>query len=507
MKPFLIFLSLIILCITPIRAQDTLPPNFPPDPADLFDPRLQVVDVELIPPMPFADMDTQQIRVFDALAGDWHSFPFPADFTDRPSIKAWEQNTYLIYSVNIGAWVLDAENGTYQEMQMVCGGHAPTLIGDGEWFPMIVWNDISTGDIDTMRLCFTETDELTEPLPTDIDWFYCCGALSVNTTGEWLILTATAGEVTVETQTYGPTWYVYYGYEIKTGNLHRIGELPTRLEFSFPPGVSSGWVDDTHGILYDFAGGESSPDDFYAFNVTQPDSLQLFMHGWLLWSSWEYIDYNQSYQTLETSAQVQYITGSRITDHQPCILYIYDTYGIREFELGYDCLAAHFFYADGAYYTIQADTNQSETSTLLRVDSLTGEITELFMGEIEGFLQLSPDGRYATLMMDNNGQVDRVDYYQDGALGAVNSYGLESPSYITVDLQTGQQIEIVTDISRFVYDQRNPFYYLFNITNEDYSIRIVQHTTATTFVVEVTPRNYNGYPPPRAIYTLEYHSD
>ncbi len=503
MKRFFTILMFFMLLIAPLDAQDDLP-DFPPDPTELFDARLTVVDIQIIPPSPVADTDSQQIYVFNVVTGEWQSFPFPTELPNPPSIKAWEDNTYLVYSYDLGAWILNTEDNTYTEIPFVCDSYAPAPPGDGEWYPVIEWNDISTGDIATMRLCFTETGEITAPLTAEIDWFHCCGALTMSPTGEWLILIATEGEIIVQSEVYGPTTYVYYAYEISTGHLHRLGDLPTGMDISVPH--ISGWVDDTHGIIYDMSPGESSSDDFYTFDITEPDSFELFLHGWLLRSSWAYIDYNRSYQLLETTAQRAFITGSRVEPHQPCTLYIYDRYGIRQFELGYDCLGAHFFYADNAYYTIRADITSSETSTLIRMESLTGEITELFTGEIEGFIQLSPDGRYATLLMDNNGEVDRVNYFFDGAIGAVSDHGLEEPYYVRVDLETEGAVEIIADIERYSYTMQNPFAYLFYTTNDNYIVHSSQ-IAETTFSVRATPRNYDGYSPPHAIYALEYQSE
>lgn len=505
-------LVVLVLCIVPTHAQDTSPPNFPPDPADLFDPRLQLVDVELIPPIPYTDDVLQQAFIYDLDAQTYQSFPFPAQIDELTGITPWENGKYLLVERLRRAWIIDPRTGTITPHDMVCDNLIPAPPAQGKWVALIGWDTQAGVQLD-VRLCNTATGEITPPLPDDIDWYfpYPFPPVEVATSPDsnWLVLIASEGEGTFGRDTYTPLAYAFYSYEIATGEVLRIGEVPIRLNMDTDINMPTigGWVDDTHALVVHTLLGESAPNDFYNFDVTQAGSLSLFLQGWLQRSTRVYIDYNRSYQTLETSAQLQFITGSHFEFHQPCILSIYDTHGFRQFELGYDCLAAHFFYADGAYYTVRADANPSATSTLIRVDSLTGEITELFTGEIEGFVQLSPDGRYATLMMDDNGQVDRVDVYLNAPRGgAQDPYELESPYFVTIDTQSGQVIETSTDADRFRYDYSNPFEYLLSPNANKYAVRMTQ-IGETTFTAEVTPRYYNGYSPPRAIYTLEYQSD
>jgi hypothetical protein len=75
-------------------------------------------------------------------------------------------------------------------------------------------------------------------------------------------------------------------------------------------------------------------------------------------------------------------------------------------RLGYECGGVYAL--DGADYIVLAFSGMDvETSTLYRLNAITGERTELLTGEFESLETASPDGRYALLIEDNSGLVER----------------------------------------------------------------------------------------------------
>jgi Tol biopolymer transport system component len=123
-------------------------------------------------------------------------------------------------------------------------------------------------------------------------------------------------------------------------------------------------------------------------------------------------------------------------------LYEPESVGLKDYDLGYDCLADRILHArDGNYFYMRIDTNPTPISVLMRLNPQTGEFTELTNGEIEYLDTVSPDGRYAVLVMDNSGQIDLADYFFD---------------YVTWERLPNAYITIFDTVSgQFVYQSKS----------------------------------------------------
>ncbi len=128
-------------------------------------------------------------------------------------------------------------------------------------------------------------------------------------------------------------------------------------------------------------------------------------------------------------------------EHLPCTIEVYnlDTREFYSYELGYDCSGITAL-ADGNYMFVGYDSDHAATSTLYLVDTKTGEQLELAQGEFESIESASPDGRFAVLVTDNNGRIDRATF-EDAQFFGVDD--MDDPQIAIFDTQTQQ----------FVYEQ------------------------------------------------------
>jgi hypothetical protein len=142
------------------------------------------------------------------------------------------------------------------------------------------------------------------------------------------------------------------------------------------------------------------PIQLFAGDVTQPNSL-VYAIGHVRYEPLYYDD-PPRYEV------VPGLNGSRVF-LEDCVLQVYDleTQTFNEYALGNLCDYGIILPSgDGARLYRELNPDRATPATLVRFNPSTGEREDLLTGEIEWLESVSPNGRYAVLVMDSNGQIE-----------------------------------------------------------------------------------------------------
>jgi hypothetical protein len=298
-------------------------------------------------------------------------------------------------------------------------------VGEGQW--------VYVTEGEETILCFTETDERRGPLP-DYDGVWedeRYSSIYTSPDGHTLLV---ANVVFVELN--ASLLVHYFAYTLQNDTLTPLGVLHDGSQLSWASIHPGSWVSETKGILFG-RGWSGSGAPTYVFDTSRPNSLEPFVAGYLYSPDFELVP--PRYEYIRTNRLLEVRSGSRYTEREPCQFSLYDASGAYHHELGYDCTGANIVRASEEYLYVRVDHAPAETSTLVRLDPYSGETTEVFAGEIEGIVSASPDGRFALLVMDNNGSIDMVNQYElDNIDGPVLLRLLQQPYLIVLDMETNQ---------------------------------------------------------------------
>lgn len=107
------------------------------------------------------------------------------------------------------------------------------------------------------------------------------------------------------------------------------------------------------------------------------------------------------------------VWGETRGEYLPCTLTYYDADGLQHVPLGYYCtpirtnddtFAPFYRHGDVLYY-LMMDTLDATVSTLRRFDTRTGQGGDpIFSGEIETILDISPDGKFIAITLNDDGR-------------------------------------------------------------------------------------------------------
>lgn len=193
---------------------------------------------------------------------------------------------------------------------------------------------------------------------------------------------------------------VVSSYRLADGHINLLGTIDLLVGLNHPNMRGfRGWLSETRGTLVIDIFGDSVADDYFTYDVTQPDSLKPVGSGF-----YYYYSAPPRYEVMMTSASLAFATS--LDYRVDCTMSLLDADGEYHINLGYDCIGAWALRGGGQYFTLQVEAEDSTTSNLLRFDPYTGEKSVLMTDEIEWLVGVSPDGRYALLLMDDNGQLD-----------------------------------------------------------------------------------------------------
>jgi hypothetical protein len=443
MKPAaLLTLCLALLLTSAVHAQDV---RWPPDHTALFAPGVEVVEAEHIifseygtQPDVELDESARIVTVYTQDMMDFQQFPYP----DRVATLqgSFREGEYLYFNAverdenpdlppMRTLWQLDPNTGSFERYETSCidwetdgrtvgtiggtsilegwsnGWGSNAILNAARW---VFYHHLPDG---RTTLCHTETGEMRGLLPKDIPyWVYTLES----PTGEWVVALGSK-------YTYGRLLEAY-AVNVSTGNVHYLGEIAEMDDFSFDR-----WYSDTVFVLYSGGMPESAGKLYYIVDIAQPKSI-LTMNGRAT-----YNHYLQRYEYVITYGKL--LRYGTFPTHVNCRLELFDLPTMRQstHELGYNCGGIAVL-DDGRYVYLRYEQDPSQPATLLSLDPATDQREVLLSGEYEVLDSVSPDGRYAVLIQDDNGQLDRAQLDDPQFFSELD---MRNPRLITIDLQTG----------------------------------------------------------------------
>lgn len=401
-----IALGMLVMITRAVQAQTPPPPivPWPPDPATIF---ADGIDWEVVPPPPTAtipppaiDNENRVIRVYHTV-NSWTDYPFPEGITQlyeaivlpdgRIRVQLDQYRAGIDWTPADAALILDPATRVYAAPPLVCDGMVVQEPDSwGRWIPLQ-----PPGTDRGEFICHTATGEIIDSLPDgDYSW-----VVSPSPDGRWLVLAGANRDRQIDV----------FGYEFATEEWITLGVIDLGGDqFGF-----GDWVGSTKGTLTVDSRVSGPATLFYAFDVTQPGSLQYIFGVWYddLFS----LPDRPGYAAFFAAPHASYQSG---TDMQglECALTIYDAQGVRRHTLAYNCLPvatgfteyAPTIRIDDTLYYLTTDRENAIISALRRFDLVTETgNAPLWIDEIEAILSVSPDHRYVALLIDDNGVLDK----------------------------------------------------------------------------------------------------
>lgn len=379
-----LLLAFFLLLPTLAQAQETA--SLPPDAAGVFAPGIEITASEIVPdrtPMmtaPRFDDESRVVSVFDHDARAYITFAYPDDIDTLRLIAIRSDNSLTLSPTPEDNdpftpeqyLQLDPQTGVFTTPDLQCGV-VPPLAGDET-----TWVFYADPQVRRISVCDSATGEPVALVPRDRAGLW----IEASPTGSWIIWAVGNRETRV---------VEVYATERATGTQNYLGSYG-KPDWDW----IDRWVNEHTGIIYTSYGGESFPKDLLRFDVTQPDSLHRAFTG-------RYDTYYPDppqYHYLQTHSKI-----SRYADPMstvPCNLSIYYPVEDRVAEYGMADDCGGIFTVDPDKY-IYLGFNDDGSSSVYGLDVPTREITEYLRGEIEILTDVSPDGRYLTVITDSDG--------------------------------------------------------------------------------------------------------
>lgn len=401
-------------------------PSWPPDPTTIFTSNVEIVETEVIKPNdPYLDYQSGILKIYDEINHEWRNLSLPQEVNEDARVTKRSDGVILLYqhAPDARAWFVRAN--TFKPIDLTCADHLGSLYHE------YVWGIAQNSETGSKFLCFIETGEWITELPANTAFI----TPSQSPDEKYVVLLGYENEE-----------YTLYSYDVETKDTLQLGKFQRTSGESYWPQFDQ-WVSNTRGFIrYTNPPGWDS-DSFYAFDTTQPGSVELIRgsFGGILSNP-------PRYEEITTTGLETAITGAEV-EHSPCELTVYDAKGVRRHNLGYDCGSTRLFYSHGRYFYVRIDDENSTTATLTGLNPENGRTIDYYSAEIEWFHSLSPDNHYALFVLDTNGKIDLVNYYpQHGAdAGAIWNY-LPETAYVTVvDLQHGHVVYDTRSINSPIY--------------------------------------------------------
>jgi hypothetical protein len=273
--PLLAFALLLTLTPSLSRAQAEPPPVL--DPGDIFTDAVEVVEtlpieqtISAIEP----DNESRILYYFDSTTSETAEYPYPDELEEIGDWKKWADDTYLLINgyarfpmMNIqDAWVFDPDERNFSHPDSSCGV-VKALPNEG------VWIIYQMPDTESYYLCFTETGELSEPLPADIQGSLCTNTYALDRPpritpgGNWVVFTDCNAPYTV------------YAYNVETQQLNSLG-IANRGSWNFEV---VRWINEHMPIIEGDILGTQQYRYVYTADVSMPDSLELVASQYISW--------------------------------------------------------------------------------------------------------------------------------------------------------------------------------------------------------------------------------
>lgn len=392
----------------------------------LFTENVELVAVDTHPMdavdlAPYQDDTARIIRFYEAETGLWREFSYshvdnrlihfglmPVNTSGREFILF----TFISDDKNTGYdyWLTDYATGETEPYEMKCGERSKYPGSDQPW--IYTFNpDTPPTDIALCELTTGRTLQL-ETLPSEyVPDMEVKPVLSAN--GQYLIFTAHSKELQYEG--YGTVFV--FTYDLRHDHLFETGHFQPSLE-QWIIGIQE-WVTETT-ILISARGGEWTYCSMYRAEVDTENSLEFVA---------------SNFRSCPYSIQDPLrVVGFNDISIYTCGMMTYDfaTRKTTEVDQGTLCWSEYQSLTDsniGYYRQVTADNRQA---AIVRRDNQSGETTLLAEAEIEALKWVSPDERYAVVILDSDG-------YISAAPGSDPEFWkVSSPMLTLLDLKIGE---------------------------------------------------------------------
>jgi hypothetical protein len=281
-------------------------------------------------------------------------------------------------------WYLDPRTEAFTRFASPCDQqkdlHRSDLVFD--------WKLVQDTDTGLTRLCSRATGETSDPLPANLAWEIeppisgLFVPVSASLDGRWLLL---FGEESNQVHVFS--------YATASGRLLELGRVVCSLciernAVRWYGSLVTIWVWDWESDIHRIYAAEIDRAESLELAVTRPHYLPEFYDDP---PRYDYVNFTTPEDLWETQ----------------CERVIYDIVSAetRIFDMGPVCRPEHGS-LDGVGYYRDVTRGMDGVAALTRFDARTGEREILYEGEIELIEWVSPDERYAAVVLGNNGSID-----------------------------------------------------------------------------------------------------
>lgn len=397
-------LVLLALVIAPLLVQAQDATEWPPDPETIFAPGVEVVEVKAI--KPFADNQNRVLYIYEGQSQIWRVYPFPPEIGAIRFIYDYGREDGKLgvgTDVNFDNWLVEPDTGEFVRLPNLCKERYPS-------FDLWVFY-IDSPDGHTY-LCNTETGRLSSPMPENI---------TISTNDRIFVAPDYLSLVFTDRDQYPHNANKFYAYNIHDNQFLVLGTDKGGEEIK---GVK--WIENNHVVIRSGDMPSWGSGNYYIANVNEPQSLTYIQNTSNEYPLY-YSDELKRYKWIDYDA-----SGCNLVLFNP-IDTSYENYPLDEdlCSLGAE-IPAHA--GDQLYLVINRDNRFIPISvSLVRYNPFTRERTDLFTGEIELWTQMSPDGKYINLVLDDNGLIDTEADYED--YDKVSVERLSHPQLAIFDLE------------------------------------------------------------------------
>ncbi len=365
---------------------------FPPDAANIFPDYVTITSERY---MGFPDaasdvtaptLDDEQRVIIVVVDGETRHIPYPDEIAVTREGRYWKDRLF-IFTATVGdpearylAWATYALDTVSGELALYAPCTGTVLRGQdsgccgGSGFSVNQdWLYVIDPQANTAHLCNPATDAVSTPLPiSEIGGPFGWSSIIPAPQADWLLLIAGSNL---------GGHYSFYGYQQTTGEIVALGMVGGQ---SFM-GDFAGWLNDTD-FLFQITGSIDGRSGVYRGTITLPDSFMMVMPGDVALPGYAAADILRS----DVECRINRYNFARNEQ--------------QLFVLGNAC-AGVFRLTDGDTY-LAAVSTAAGARQLMVLDAANGTITPIYDAEIELLYGVSPDGRYAVLLTDDDGFVE-----------------------------------------------------------------------------------------------------
>lgn len=378
------------------------------------------------PTRPYTDNEARVVRVFDDDPQTWQEYPYPDEVENFSRLANRLDENTLLLSTTLSLeeapdpeeqWLLNLLTGEYTRPEILCGQRRSEE-GNGRW--VVYYEDFPETPA---FLCNTETGEMLGPLPTEDYLERQRSILSPN--GEWLILFGT---------------FSIYNYHFETGGLILLG-TPQLTDFR-----TAQWIG--NDLIFISAANQADMTypwrNYYLADPAEAESMTpiatIIKPDYLT-----QLDDPSRYEWIESRGDGCHLAQLNVETAE------FNEYDLQELcsqgyrlpdgngdgdRLFYDIIwsAENYAHWDEVVRLLYLPDALPISSQLVRLNPYTGERTDLYSGEIEWLRDVTPDGQYAVLLVDDSGLLDMI------AARKTQEVIDSRPRWIILDTHTGETV-------------------------------------------------------------------